>query len=824
MIQDDPGFDPSDWEEVTDPREIKKVVGQGGLTKIVGGDNGGGGGKGADPAKTQQRNANLDSLIEQINRVQGLYNENYKGRPLSRLGGLTEYLPGPTHSQFNSASAGLSEQGLAAFRVPGVGAQSDTELRQFVEANRPYANDYDETVEEKLRQLRNRVDATRRAQGLPPVQWGGLAAGTDQQPIATTQQPQQPPASPPPGSGPTPPSPGGPAPDEMLRFNDEARPTIGYRLSPEQQGQIADAVRAGDEGQAIALLQRFSGNPATAETIKSVRANIEAAQRNPAHQIDFGYGSVDDAARSAAEREKFGDYLPQALEARKTAGVDATVRGVAQGIPLFGGWFDEAQAMLDSVANGTDYNDEWRKQQAIDEADSRIHPKKQFGGQVAGTIVPGIGIAKVLSSGSALAKTGKAIGADIAIGASYGAGSDRDGKRLEGAGQGAILAPLAGQIGRSTVSALGKTLSPVADASVRRLMDDGVTLTPGQVAGARGGVLGRFVKGMEDRATSVPLVGDAINGARRRGLEQWNVSAVNRTLQPIGVKVPKDVAAGHDAIEFAETAISNQIENSLSGINAQADAAFNVGAVKVARMADRLPQVQKEAFKTILDTELQPFLSAQSMNGAQLQAVKQTLDGHITNFATRGSPSDRLLVPVLEEARDQFLALASRSSPQAMKEFKKANEAFARLVRVQAAAKQNVKDGLFTPNQLATAVRQSDRSSRKRMTAKGKALMQDFAADGQNVLPSGIPDSGTAGRLAGLGAMAAPGALGALVNPTMLAAMAPALAYMPGVSTAVQNALLRRPDGVIKAGQALQRNALVGGALAAPFGMATIKE
>ena len=131
--------------------------------------------KGNKPAtndvKLQQKRASLTSLETQINRVQQLYDSNLKDEAYGVLSSIGQMLPTQDNRQFNAAAAGMAEQGMSAFRVPGVGAQSDTELRQFVEANRPAASNYDTTIEEKLRQLRVRVEATRAEMGLPPAQW-----------------------------------------------------------------------------------------------------------------------------------------------------------------------------------------------------------------------------------------------------------------------------------------------------------------------------------------------------------------------------------------------------------------------------------------------------------------------------------------------------------------------------------------------------------------------------------------------------------------------------------------------------------------------------
>lgn len=125
-----------------------------------------------DQRKAKMQGANLDALVGQINRTQALFNSSQGGQGLD-IGSPAEYLPTSANKQFDTAAAGLAEQGLAAFRVPGVGAQSDTELRQFVEANKPSSWSQDSSNAERLRQLRARTDAARKGLGLPRAQWEG---------------------------------------------------------------------------------------------------------------------------------------------------------------------------------------------------------------------------------------------------------------------------------------------------------------------------------------------------------------------------------------------------------------------------------------------------------------------------------------------------------------------------------------------------------------------------------------------------------------------------------------------------------------------------
>lgn len=112
------------------------------------------------------RAASLDALSRQLEMTRGLYKKNFEGVGLRSIG---EYLPTPTAGEFNSAAAGLSDQALSAFRVPGVGSQSDRELASFVAANQPSNWDTDKAVEQKLRNIEGRLVAQRRAAGLPDI-------------------------------------------------------------------------------------------------------------------------------------------------------------------------------------------------------------------------------------------------------------------------------------------------------------------------------------------------------------------------------------------------------------------------------------------------------------------------------------------------------------------------------------------------------------------------------------------------------------------------------------------------------------------------------
>ena len=129
-------------------------------------------------AKLTQRAANLRALRTQIDQVRSLYEKNLKGGWSNKISGYVPSVIRPENEEFNSAGAGLGEIGLGAFRVPGMGSQSDAELRAFINANQPQSTDTDLAIEQKLRNLETRLNSTLEEMGQQPgkAEEGGQAS------------------------------------------------------------------------------------------------------------------------------------------------------------------------------------------------------------------------------------------------------------------------------------------------------------------------------------------------------------------------------------------------------------------------------------------------------------------------------------------------------------------------------------------------------------------------------------------------------------------------------------------------------------------------
>lgn len=132
--------------------------------------------------------------------------------------------------------------------------------------------------------------------------------------------------------------------------------------------------------------------------------------------------------------------------------------------------------------------------------------------------------------------------------------------------------------------------------------------------------------------------------------------------------------------------------------------------------------------------------------------------------------------------------MVERTNPNEAGQLQKINKAYADYAILRKAASMGGtagNEGLFTPAQLNSAVRMADSSAGKGAYASGKARMQDFSDAAMSVLPSKVPDSGTAGRLMSdvMNPLNWPGLAGkaAVALPLMAAYSRPGSAAINGV-------------------------------------------
>lgn len=397
--------------------------------------------------------------------------------------------------------------------------------------------------------------------------------------------------------------------------------------------------------------------------------------------------------------------------------------------------------------------------------------------------------------------------ANVALGAMAPRAAALGGKVLTGAGMGAASAALnpvagsgdfasdkltqmgVGAIGGAAVPALlagaGRIISPNAskNAELAMLKQAGVRPTIGQTLGGRWNAA-------EEKMMSVPIMGDAIASARERAREDFNRATINRALSPIGEKAS---ATGTEGVRQAGDLIGaayDQAKGQMGNFRLDRQAAGELR--NLAQMAQQLPPKETGTFASLWQT----IATDVSPNGTIGADAFKRIDSKLAKEAARfaGSPDayQQQLGDAVGELRRTLSENALRSSPKAAQAIKAADKAYANLVRVEGASKAAAgSNGVFTPGQLLSAVRQADTSVRDRATARGTALMQDMATAAQNVLGNKVPNSGTADRL-WLGG----GALGAgLLNPAIpVGLIGGAGLYTSPMQRALNAAVASRPQ------------------------------
>lgn len=368
-----------------------------------------------------------------------------------------------------------------------------------------------------------------------------------------------------------------------------------------------------------------------------------------------------------------------------------------------------------------------------------------------------------------------------------------------GAAGGAVLAPLAG--------AAARVVSPRASVNpdLELLRREGVRPTVGQA-------LGGAANQLEEKLQSLPILGDAIQAARRRATKGFNEAAINRATAPVGASVK---GAGQDAVARAGDVLSDAYEAAISKVKGVRfdTPEFNAEFGNLRQLAQGLEPPHLRRFERHLDNIVLGRMSpAGGMDGRTFQNVDSELGALARRYGKSQMAGEQELADAVKELQSILRKQVARDNPAFSDALGKAREGWANLVRVEGAATRAANQGgIFTPGQLNQSVRGADSSVRRRATARGDALLQDLSNAAQNVIGNKYPDSGTFGRLAaGLGAMGS-----AAIHPAIPAALGVgAAAYSPIVQRALVAAVSRRPDAAPQAANMLRYY------LAAPLGLA----
>jgi hypothetical protein len=745
------------------------------------------------------------ALEKQLGRIQELY-EQGPGRT-SGVGAIADYLPSDVNSAFDSAGAGLSEVGLAAFRVPGAGSQSDAELRQFIAANTPRASDRDSAIREKLANLQRRLEATKQAWGVDPQ---------------------------------------APAADLLQRF--------GGAQPSDRQGSAMDVLRiGGDQGGGTAAPRADVGSGQKINE-SYPEAMVREHDAIVARLVSEGGGRLDPNAY-AAERARLDAEFGYQGDPTTYAGwansvnqyIDAGGRTIPSGIQPAERLMTARETMVNNLVNnpltatGIGASnalafgvpemiapDEFG---ALRDAQGVPMMLGEAGGAIAGTAaLGGIGrfgasrLAPSLLQGGGRGQFARNVGTDALYGGIYGGTTQGD--PLTGAALGTGGSVVGQGVGRTVANTVGGIPVSEATASLRQ---QGVPISVARQVG-----LGR----VEDAMQSLPLVGDVSRARQLESFEGFNRAAMEQAGRPIGFQ-PTQIGAG--GVEDLRLAVEDAYGQAVQGVTAPLDRQFLRDMVPVRQMSRNLsPQNRAQLAETLQDAVQIPA-SARAITPEQFQdaisslkALRSNAKGAMPNSANTLRKSATQTINALEGA---MMRAGGEPIVEGLRVANAANRGFKTIESAALdAAKVGTQTGapnVFTPAQLIGAARAAEKRG------YGQNPLMPLARQGQEVLPSTLPNSGTTDRAImtgtlgtlGLGGVGALGGAASADQPNLgNAAEGAGSTVLTGAGilgalgllgtrrgqAALERVLITRPQMAQQAGQAIRRRSGIFGSAALP--------
>jgi len=724
------------------------------------------------PVAGQTGRANLQRAIDDIR-------QRFAAGPgrTSGVGGLLDYLPTTENQQFDAAGNAVRGFVGPALGLTGGQLNTEKEAQRAVGPYIPQSGDRDQVILDKIARLQGLANA--------------MGGNRQQQ----AQQPQMIAASGGGGSG-NPPPPTGPA---------------GYDVAG-----VAGGVSGGPGGAG----STFADAAGVAMATKLKQAYNQGAGVQQLNQLltDNGYQPFADpqAIEAINKRGPLNFAPPQAADNR--SGLSQMLGGAADSS---GGAY--AISAADALSAGTLDNIAGGNAKLAEEYAAQKFPGATLAGQVTGgALAAGAGELGLARLGVGAGRA--ALGGDALYGAAYGAGSTDDGSRLLGAVGGGVGGLAGGIAGRAAARGIGGALTGVRNTDVQGLRAAGVPLTAGQAAG---GVL----KGVEDRLSGVPVLGNVVHARRLEGMQGFNRAAFDEALAPIGANTGG--MTGEAGIDAAQAATRQGYDQALTGVNVQRDPQFTGQYNQALATGAQVPRVGPE-FQAWAQADLDPLVAQPAFDGRTVQDfIQQTRGADFGNDAM-----GNLVGRSVTGAEDAMRGLVQRQSPGTLPALGRADQAY-RQTQVLKDAVNRARNGTrvgetgtFAPSQLSDA---AAANAKKFGNSQGTTRQPffDLSRAGQAVLPNSVPDSGTAGRLLTQQALAA-GGLGVLgggagyagggedgaqavgAGGLALGAILAAGGSRAG-QRAITRALLDRPDALVQLGNQVQRRARIGGLFGAPM-------
>jgi hypothetical protein len=327
-------------------------------------------------------------------------------------------------------------------------------------------------------------------------------------------------------------------------------------------------------------------------------------------------------------------------------------------------------------------------------------------------------------------------------------------KKAEQTGQGALLGGALGKAGQLA-------FDPRVTAHMRELKDLGMKyFTPGQLA-SQIPLIGGALRKMESASTSIPIAGNLIERGAQKVNEQFNKSIGDRVLAPMGEKVPKDVKAGEELIEYVNNRVSDAYDNITPKLkltnmvykNTTTPTGFTTTTKalndKLAEVTQGLPSAQGNNLGDMVRSEfnryiLEPLATNRKMTGKEFRDAEKNL-GRVA-YSYMRNPQYYDVGVALRELQSELRQELINQNPKIAKELQGIHLAFRRHLPMERAASYVGAEGrVFGPSQFESAVKAETKG--KGQFASGQALLYPESQAAVNVLGKKVPDSGTAQRL-----------------------------------------------------------------------------
>jgi len=400
-----------------------------------------------------------------------------------------------------------------------------------------------------------------------------------------------------------------------------------------------------------------------------------------------------------------------------------------------------------------------------------------------GGVLKGMGAVPKIGKGLAwlgqgLTAPANAIQAGTSMGI-YGAATNPD--RMEGA----IAGGAGGAAGHALVDGAARIINPAVSGAVKGLLEKGVPLTTGQR-------LGGVAKKLEEKAVSIPLVGDLIGSRHKEVVEAYARNVIDDALKPIGAAVPKVYKTGRESMNYANKQISKEYDEVLEQMPIVADDIHDAEIANLRNMAKSLPPKEAAAFEQIISTKLD-----RALDNPTRTILGNTYKGIMSDIRTQAKKAQKSpgyyetqLGDALMEAHRALRAIGERQHPDLAKRLANTDMAYAQARVIDGAGSMlGAADGSFSPAQLLNSIKAN---AGKKRFAEGSGFNQTATEQAKGVISPTVNNSGTADRLlvaalAGAGAAVDPVAAGSVLAGSAL--------YSKAGQGLLNAALFKRPQG-----------------------------